>query len=63
MDFPIYPPYAYLDPPFIRISENFPPTLLLVTKEYLEYSHFTKIKSSEGRKKLTFKLYWKLSCL
>ena len=24
MDFPIYPPPAYLDPPFIRFSENFP---------------------------------------
>ena len=24
MDFLIYPPSAYLDPPFIRFSENFP---------------------------------------
>ena len=40
MDFLIYPPSAYLDPPFIRFLENFPPPTiwtprLLGTKEYL----------------------------
>ena len=39
MDFLIYPPSAYLDPPFIRFSENFPPPTiwtprLLGNKEY-----------------------------
>ena len=44
MAFPIYPPPAYLDPPFISFSENFPPPLLfepprlLGTKEYGENS-------------------------
>ena len=41
MDFLIYPPSAYLDPPFIRFSENFPspllfgPSRLLGTIEYV----------------------------